>query len=54
MPSGALTVARGWGKEYRKLSDKLAGPKDKEALQLMARAWDIVAAERKDLSTTSA
>jgi len=34
--------------EYRKLSDKLVSPKDKEALQLMARAWDIVAAERKD------
>lgn len=34
--------------EYRKLSDKLTSPKDKEALQLMARAWDTVAAERKD------
>ena len=34
--------------EYRKLSDKLDNPKDKKALQLMARAWDTVAAERKD------
>jgi hypothetical protein len=34
--------------EYRKLSDKLVDPKDKQALQLMARAWDTVAAERKD------
>jgi hypothetical protein len=34
--------------EYRKLSDKLVNPKDKQALQLMARAWDSVAAERKD------
>ena len=34
--------------EYRKLSDKLVSPKDKEALQLMARARDTVAAERKD------
>jgi hypothetical protein len=34
--------------EYRKLSDKLVNPKDKRAVQLMARAWDTVAAERKD------
>jgi len=34
--------------EYRKLSDKLASPKDKKALQLMARAWDSVATERED------
>jgi hypothetical protein len=34
--------------EYRKLSDKLDNPKDKQALQLMAHAWDTVAAERKD------
>jgi hypothetical protein len=34
--------------EYRKLSDKLVNPKDKQAVQLMARAWDTVAAERKD------
>ena len=34
--------------EYRKLSDKLVSPKDKEALQLMARAWDSVAAECDD------
>jgi hypothetical protein len=33
--------------EYRKLSDKLAGPKDKKALQLMACAWDRVAKERE-------
>ena len=31
--------------EYRKLSDKLVNPKDKQALQLMARAWDSVAKE---------
>jgi hypothetical protein len=34
--------------EYRKLSDKLVNPKDKEALQLMARAWDNVAKECED------
>ena len=34
--------------EYRKLSDKLQNPKDKEALQLMARAWDCVATECED------
>jgi hypothetical protein len=34
--------------EYRKLSDKLTSPKDKKALQLMARAWDRVAKERED------
>ena len=34
--------------EYRKLSDKLVNPKDKQAVPLMARAWDTVAAERKD------
>ena len=34
--------------EYRKLSDKLVSPKDKKALQLMARAWDGVATERED------
>ena len=34
--------------EYRKLSDKLVSPKDKEALQLMARAWDNVATECED------
>jgi hypothetical protein len=27
--------------EYRKLSDKLVNPKDKQALQLMARAWTL-------------
>ena len=39
---------RRFADEYRKLSDKLDNPKDKKALQLMARAWDTVAAERKD------
>jgi hypothetical protein len=39
---------RGLAEEYRKLSDKLASPKDKEALQLMARAWDSVAKEYED------
>ena len=34
--------------EYRKLADKLARPKDKHALDLMARAWDSAAAQRKD------
>jgi hypothetical protein len=34
--------------EYRKLSAELTNPKDKEALQLMARAWDSVATERED------
>jgi hypothetical protein len=34
--------------EYRKLSAKLDNPKDKQALQLMARAWDSVAAECED------
>ena len=39
---------RRFAEEYRKLSDKMDNPKDKKALQLMARAWDTVAAERKD------
>jgi hypothetical protein len=39
---------RRFAEEYCKLSDKLDNPKDKKALQLMARAWDTVAAERKD------
>jgi hypothetical protein len=39
---------RRFAEEYRKLSDKLDNPKDKKALQLMARAWDTVAAARKD------
>ena len=34
--------------EYRKLAGELARPKDKHALELMARAWDSAAAERKD------
>ena len=34
--------------EYRKLSDRLTSPKDEEALQLMARGWDNVAAECED------
>jgi hypothetical protein len=34
--------------EYRKLSGKLTRPKDKKALELMARAWDRVANERED------
>jgi hypothetical protein len=34
--------------EYRRLSDKLTRPKDKEALELMARAWDNIASERED------
>ena len=36
---------RRFAEEYRKLSDKLVSPKDKEALQLMARAWDNVATD---------
>jgi hypothetical protein len=39
---------RQFAEKYRKLSDKLARPKDKEALELMARAWDNVAAEREN------
>jgi len=44
------TVAkyRRLAEEYRKLSDRLTNPKDKEALQLMARGWDNVAAECED------
>jgi hypothetical protein len=34
--------------EYRKLSDKLARPNDKHALELMARGWDSVAKECED------
>jgi hypothetical protein len=36
---------RRFAEEYRKLSEKLTSPKDKEALQLMARAWDSIATE---------
>ncbi len=34
--------------EYRKLLHKLTRPKDKEALELMARAWDSIATKRED------
>jgi hypothetical protein len=34
--------------EYRRLSNKLTRPKDKEALELMARAWDKNASKRED------
>jgi hypothetical protein len=36
---------RRFAEEYRRLSEKLSRPKDKEALQLMARAWDGIATE---------
>ena len=39
---------RRFAEEYRKLSDKVSSPKDKEALQLMARAWDNVATEYQE------
>ena len=39
---------RRFAEEYRKLSEKLTSPKDKEALRLMARAWDSVATECED------
>jgi hypothetical protein len=39
---------RQFAEEYRKLSDKLTSPKDKEALQLMARAWDSIAKDCED------
>ena len=44
------TVAkyRRLAEEYRKLSDRLTSPKDEDALQLMARGWDNVAAECED------
>ena len=44
------TVAkyRRLAEEYRKLSDRLTSPKDEEALQLMARGWDNVAAGCED------
>ena len=44
----SIAKYRRFAEEYRKLSNKLHNPKDKEALQLMARAWDTVAAERSD------
>jgi len=34
--------------EYRKLSDTVAGRKDKDALELMARAWARIATEREN------
>jgi hypothetical protein len=34
---------RQFAEEYRKLSKKLVRPTDKEALELMARAWDKIA-----------
>ncbi len=34
--------------EYRKLLHKLTRPKDKEALELMARVWDSIATKRQD------
>jgi hypothetical protein len=44
----SVAKCRGFAEEYRKLSQKLASAKDKEALQLMARAWDTVATECED------
>lgn len=38
---------REFAEEYRKLADELASPKDKDALKLLARVWDRVAAERE-------
>jgi len=34
--------------EDRKLLHKVAGQKDKQALELMARAWDSIAIKRED------
>ena len=34
--------------EYRKLSDTVGGRKDKDALELMARAWARIATEREN------
>jgi len=39
---------RQFAKDYRKLSDKLARPRDKHALELMARAWEHIATKRED------
>jgi hypothetical protein len=39
---------RQFAEDYRKLSEKLARPTDKEAVELMASAWDKVATERQD------
>jgi len=39
---------RKFAEEYRKLSEKLASSRDKDALELMARAWDRIATEREE------
>ena len=39
---------RQFAEEYRKLLDKVASPKDKDALELMARAWERISTERED------
>lgn len=39
---------RQFAEEYRKLLGKVGSPKDKEALELMARAWERISTERED------
>jgi hypothetical protein len=44
----SIAKYRRFAEEYRKLSDGVKSPKDKEALRLMARGWDSAAAECED------
>jgi hypothetical protein len=39
---------RKFAEEYRRLSDRSAKPTDREALKLMAGAWERVATVRED------
>jgi hypothetical protein len=43
-----VAECRQFAEEYRKLSDRLDRRKDKDALELMARAWERIATERED------
>jgi hypothetical protein len=39
---------RQFAEQYRKLSEKLASPTDRQAVELMASAWDKLATERQN------
>jgi hypothetical protein len=39
---------RQFAEEYRKLLGKVASPEDRDALELMARAWERISKERED------
>jgi hypothetical protein len=47
-PMKLVAEYRKFAEEYRKLSERSAKPTDKEALKLMAGAWEKIATVRED------